>query len=96
MATNATYVLVGLLFAINLLAFFVMVNDKHRSTRDNTTDRIPEGILFFIAAAFGAVGVYIGMFLLRHKIRKWYFLLGIPLLIFQNLATLYLFWGPVS
>ena len=53
-------------------------------------DRTPEGLLFFMAAVFGAIGVYAGMFTFRHKTKKWYFLLGIPLLILQNLTTLYL------
>ena len=96
MATNTGYIVIGLLIVINVLAFFVMANDKRRSTRDSTTDRIPEGLLFFMAAAFGAIGVYISMFLLRHKIRKWYFMLGIPLLVIQNIATLYLLWGLVN
>ncbi len=96
MATNTEYIVIGILIIINVLAFFVMANDKRRSTRDSTTDRIPEGLLFFMAAAFGATGVYISMFLLRHKIRKWYFMLGIPLLVIQNIATLYLFMEIVN
>jgi uncharacterized membrane protein YsdA (DUF1294 family) len=47
-------------------------------------------MLFFLAAAFGSVGVYAGMFAFRHKTRKWYFAVGIPLLMLQNLAFLYL------
>lgn len=53
-------------------------------------DRTPEGLLFFMAAAFGSIGVYAGMLTFRHKTKKWYFQLGIPLLILQNLATAYL------
>jgi len=29
------------------------------------------------------------MVLIRHKSRKWYFIIGIPALIVENLATLY-------
>jgi len=57
--------------------------------RDNS-ERIPEGLLFFMATIFGSVGVYAGMFVFRHKTRKWYFVIGIPLLFMQNFATLYL------
>lgn len=74
---------------MNLLAFFVMMFDKIKS-RKNNTERISEGILFFMAAAFGSLGVYAGMFTFRHKTRKWYFFIGIPLLIIQNCAFLYL------
>ena len=84
------HILLGILAAINLFSFIVMGNDKRKSMRSGA-DRTPEGLLFFMAAAFGAIGVYAGMFAFRHKTKKWYFLLGIPLLILQNLATLYLF-----
>ncbi len=70
-----------------------MANDKQRSMRGGNPERICEGLLFFMAAAFGAIGVYAGMLLLRHKTRKWYFQLGVPLLILQNVATLYVIWS---
>jgi uncharacterized membrane protein YsdA (DUF1294 family) len=73
---------------VNLTAFLIMLADKVRSRRGNA-ERISEGLLFFLATAFGSVGVYVGMFAFRHKTRKWYFLIGIPLLILQNLACLY-------
>lgn len=82
-------ILIGVVVAINLVAFTVMANDKRRSMRGGNPDRISEGMLFFIAAAFGAVGVYAGMLILRHKTRKWYFQLGIPLLILQNMSAVY-------
>lgn len=81
--------LIGIVVLINIVAFVVMAIDKRRSMRGGNPERISEGMLFFMATAFGSVGVYAGMFLLRHKTRKWYFQLGIPLLILQNLATLY-------
>lgn len=87
---NFELILIGIVVAINLLAFIIMANDKRRSMRNGNPERISEGMLFFMAAAFGAVGVYVGMLLLRHKTRKWYFQLGIPLLILQNLASLHL------
>lgn len=81
-------IVVTFFLAMNLLAFCVMLLDKHRS-RKNGAERISEGMLFFLAAAFGSLGVYAGMFAFRHKTRKWYFLLGIPLLIIQNSVCLY-------
>jgi uncharacterized membrane protein YsdA (DUF1294 family) len=87
---NIEQILVGLLAAINIFAFFVMGRDKRKSMRNGNSDRTPEGLLFFMATAGGALGVYLAMLTLRHKTKKWYFQLGIPLLILQNLATLYL------
>lgn len=69
-----------------------MVHDKHKSVRGHNTHRTPEGLFFFMAAMFGGVGVYLGMQLFRHKTRTWYFQIGIPFLIFQNLATIYVIW----
>ena len=66
-----------------------MLIDKIKS-RNTGAERISEGMLFFLAAAFAAIGVYVGMFTFRHKTRKWYFLIGIPLLIIQNIALVYL------
>jgi uncharacterized membrane protein YsdA (DUF1294 family) len=86
---NIEHIAIGIFAAINLISFIIMGNDKRKSMRSGA-DRTPEGLLFFMAASFGAIGVYAGMFAFRHKTKKWYFLLGIPLLILQNLATLYL------
>lgn len=77
---------------INLLAFLIMLHDKARS-RKQGAERISEGMLFFLAVMFGSVGVYAGMFAFRHKTRKWYFVIGIPMVILQNIATLYFLAG---
>ena len=86
---NIEHIAIGIFATINLVSFIIMGNDKRKSMR-NGADRTPEGLLFFMAAAFGAIGVYAGMFAFRHKTKKWYFLLGIPLLILQNLSVAYL------
>jgi uncharacterized membrane protein YsdA (DUF1294 family) len=65
-----------------------MFVDKIKARIDGA-ERISEGMLFFLAAAFGALGVYLGMFLFRHKTRKWYFQIGIPLVFLENCALLY-------
>ncbi len=85
---NMEHIAIGIFAVINLFSFIVTGNDKRKSMRSGA-DRTPEGLLFFMAAAFGALGVYVGMFTFRHKTKKWYFQLGIPLLILQNIATIY-------
>ena len=45
-----------------------------------------------MAAMFGSIGVYAGMFAFRHKTRKWYFVIGIPALILEQAALLYLIY----
>lgn len=88
---NYFLIITTILLLINLIAFILVLVDKSRSTRPGV-ERLSEGLLFFMATAFGALGVYAGMFAVRHKTRKWYFLIGIPLLIVQNLATAYLIY----
>lgn len=73
--------------AINIIAFVVMMFDKIKS-RKNHAERISEGVLFFMATAFGSIGVYFGMFIFHHKTRKWTFILGVPLLMLQNIVFL--------
>jgi len=83
-------VLIGILAAINFYAFFVMARDKRKAVKGSNLKRTSEGYVFFLAILFGSVGVYLGMLAFRHKTKKLYFQVGIPLLIAQNAATLYL------
>ncbi len=89
-------IIISIFALMNIFAFFVMVNDKRKSVATGNPDRTPEGILFFLAAAFGSLGIYLAMIIFRHKTRKWYFQIGIPLLILQNVATLYLIWQYIT
>lgn len=88
---NISLLILAFLAALNLIAFFLMFLDKLKSTNPGSS-RISEGMLFFLASVFGSLGVYIGMFVFRHKTRKWYFLIGIPLLFVENLATAWLIY----
>ena len=79
--------LFGFFLLMNGGAFLGMALDKRRS-RKSGAERIPEGVLFFWASAFGSVGVWLGMLVFRHKTQKWYFIVGIPILILENIAFL--------
>lgn len=87
---DASQLALAVFAGINLFAFVLVGVDKKHALHRNTHKRTPEGFLFFLATAFGAIGVYLAMQLFRHKTKKWYFQLGLPLLIVHNLATLYL------
>jgi len=80
---------------INLIAFLIMLLDKNKSKKAGV-ERISEGLLFFMATVFGSLGVYGGMFAFHHKTKKWYFIIGIPMLIIQNIALLYLLYSNIS
>jgi len=91
-------ILIGIIvffLAVNLLAFLIMLIDKNRS-RKNGAERISEEVLFFMAAFFGSAGVFLGMLTFHHKNKKWCFTLGIPMLIAENCAFLYLLYKYIS
>ena len=76
------------LFIINIIAFLLYGSDKKRARWDRR--RIPEKVLLGLAAVGGSVGAWMGMKVYRHKIRKWKFIIGVPLiLILQILAVSY-------
>jgi uncharacterized membrane protein YsdA (DUF1294 family) len=89
MVTIVPILVIGFCCVITIASFALMLIDKHRARHRSQADRIPEGLIFFMAIVFGGIGVYLGMILLRHKTRTWYFQIGIPLLIAQNVAALY-------
>lgn len=80
---------VAFVIAVNIVAFLIMMFDKSRSQKPGYR-RISEGKMFFWATILGSVGVYLGMFIFRHKTKKWYFVFGIPLIMLQNFAFLHL------
>ncbi len=84
---NYLYFLIGFFILMNSITFLMMWLDKGRAGK-TTTQRISEGMMFFMATIFGSVGVYAGMYLFRHKTRKWYFVVGIPFIFIQNTSFL--------
>lgn len=81
------YVMIYLV-VINVITFSLYGSDKKRARWDRR--RIPEKVLLGLAAVGGSVGAWMGMKVYRHKIRKWKFIIGVPLiLILQILAISY-------
>ncbi len=67
------------LAAVNVAGFAVMGADKRRARRGDW--RIPERTLFAVALAGGRLGVLLGLRLVHHKPRHWYFVVGVPLIL---------------
>lgn len=89
---NQIMLIFGALYAgVNALAFALMLYDKSQSGYARKK-RIPESLLFFLSALFGSLGVLLGMLVARHKIQKTFFLVGVPMMLGQNIATLYLIY----
>ncbi|KWU55882.1 hypothetical protein AWW70_24655 [Bacillus mycoides] len=64
---------------INVIAFSMMGLDKRKAKKKQW--RTPESTLFLSAAAGGAVGAWIGMYMFHHKTYKSKFVFGIPVLV---------------
>lgn len=77
------------LLALNLTGFLICIYDKRAAIKKRS--RISERTLFAVALIGGAVGMYIGMLIVRHKTRHWYFMVFIPIIIvLQMIFTGYL------
>ena len=55
----------------------------------NNQYRVSEKALFLLALILGGIGIYIGMYLFRHKTKHVKFTVGIPLIIILNILTIY-------
>lgn len=83
------WILIGLIIclaALNLAAFLTFGADKKRAKRHEW--RISEKVLFLLAALGGSAGAVIGMLVFRHKTKKWYFRIGIPLILIAETVLL--------
>ena len=78
------------LLMINLLAFFICGYDKSAAIHNRR--RIPEKTLFTLAAAGGAIGLYMGMFFFRHKTKHASFRIGIPAVLMIQFALIWFFF----
>ncbi len=62
---------------INLLTFLIFGVDKYKAKKDYS--RVSEKALFLLCFIGGGIGGFTGMYTFRHKIRKWYFNLLVPI-----------------
>lgn len=73
---------------INVITFFMMWFDKHEAKIGDW--RVPERTLFLLVLLGGGIGGIAGMYVFRHKTRKWYFKIGFPaILIMQIILVIY-------
>jgi uncharacterized membrane protein YsdA (DUF1294 family) len=71
-----------ILAVLNLFGFVLVGIDKRQSFNQN--ERTPEVYFFLIAVLFASLGVFLGMFVFHHKTRKFYFPLGIGILLLEQ------------
>ena len=88
MPETIKWILFVYLFLMNLIGFLSMLIDKRRARKKDW--RIRERTLFLLAILGGSIGSLSGMYIFRHKTRHWYFVLGMPLILFlQTALTLF-------
>lgn len=73
--------------AINIIAFLVMYYDKGRAEKHKS--RVSEKRLFILAAIFGSLGIWGGMYFFRHKTKHIKFIIGVPLILIIQIFILY-------
>ena len=71
---------------MNLLGLFLMGEDKRRAKKHLW--RISERQLFLCSIFGGSIGTWIGMYLFRHKTKRWYFVVGMPLILILQIGCL--------
>ena len=77
------------LAVMNVLGVAVMWSDKRRARLHRW--RIPEKVLFGVSLLGGSAGTWAGMYLIRHKTKHWYFVVGMPIiLVCQAALAIYL------
>lgn len=82
-------ILLGYILIMSIVAFSVCGADKFAAQRQKR--RVPEKVLFLLAAIGGSLGLYLGMFTFRHKTKHWYFVVGVPAIILAQSAVLLYF-----
>lgn len=81
--------------SLNTLGLFLMGLDKYKAKKQLW--RIPESTLFIIAIIGGSIGSIIGMYAFRHKTRRWYFVYGLPVILFLQIAILFaILYSPIQ
>lgn len=85
---QSTWIIIIILGALNLLAFALVGVDKSKSAHDH--QRVPELYFFVWASFFSSLGVLLGMLVFHHKTKKLSFIIGISVLLLQQITLLYL------
>ena len=81
------YLLVYVL-SINLISFLAFGFDKYKANRDKW--RLKNDFLLGLSFIGGAIGGLIGMKVFRHKTKKSYYKMGLPLMILMHILLLIL------
>ena len=73
------------LLIVNAIAFLLMLVDKQKAKKKLW--RIPESTLLLSAVLGGSIGSLAGMYTFRHKTKHLKFTLGVPAILFLQIAA---------
>lgn len=76
---------VAYMVIVNIATFCMYGKDKNAAIGNK--QRIPNKVLLFMAAIDGSVGALAGMYTFRHKTKKWYFTVTVPVLLILQIAA---------
>ena len=79
------------LILVNALGLILMLADKQKAKRNKW--RISEATLFSVAAIGGSVGIWMGMYLFRHKTKHIAFTAGIPAILAAQIILAVILYG---
>lgn len=77
------------LFISNILGFILMYIDKKRAIKHKW--RISENTLINISIAGGSIGILLGIYIFRHKIKHFKFTFGVPAILIVELIFLFIY-----
>ena len=84
---NEHKILIVYLAAINFITFAAFALDKIAAIEHRSRIRIVT--LLGLAFIGGSLGALLGMYLLRHKTKKDYFTVGVPLIIIMQVVVIF-------
>lgn len=74
------------LVIINLVTFFLFGIDKSAAVKEK--QRIPNRVLLGLAALGGSIGAWAGMYTFRHKTKKWYYTITVPVMLLLQITLI--------
>ncbi|MBO7452987.1 MAG: DUF1294 domain-containing protein [Clostridiales bacterium] len=82
--------LVIYLIVINIITFILYGVDKFSAKSHGPRIRI--SVLLIFAGIGGSLGALLGMYIFKHKTKKWYFFITVPLMLILHagIITIYL------
>jgi len=88
------FIVVYYIIAVSLISAIVTMLDKRAAKKQRW--RTKESTLLILSVLGGSVAMFVTMRLIRHKTKRKKFMIGIPIIIFSQIAVIgWLFWQGI-